>query len=241
MKNCYLFAASMLLLCACGKDDDTSELNLPGKYRSDNHIMAAAINMYTSSGQLNNTSLIDKFIRRHRMSDSFSRTDVAIPNGNFLTLSISPDNRVTFVSTTPDNSRSPDSLKTEIVSRSQDYLALANLDSVSVVSSESSNRCEQLAKNINQVQPNKRCRTVSVVSGSFSQLCWYRPTSALLIKDGTLRLPLFSWIISSRQNGFFCGSGYGNTRNTLNPAVLNQLQVGDTIVVQVRQVPLIKQ
>lgn len=240
MRHSYLLAASLLLFSACGNDDDTPELSLPGDYLAENRIVATSINMYTSNGQVNNTSLIDNFIRRNRSTDNFSRTDVAVPAGNTLTLSINSNNKATFVSTTTSPQRS-DTLKTEIMSRSPDHLALANLDSVSIPTPAQLNRCEELSQNMTQVQPNKRCRPVSLTAGLVSQVCRYRPASALLIKDGSLRLPLFSWIIVNRQGGNYCGNGYSGVRNLFNTAVLNQLRAGDTIVVQVREVPLIKQ
>lgn len=239
MKHSYLLAASLLLFSACGNDDDTPELSLPGEYLAENRVVATSINMYTSNGQVNNTSLIDNFIRRYRSTDNFSRTDVAVPAGNTLTLSIDSNSKATFVSTTPAPQRT-DTLKTEIVFRAKDHLTLAEFDSISIFTSTQSNRCAELSQNMTQVLPNKRCRAVSIVTG-YSQICRYRPASALLIKDGSLRLPLFSWMIVNRQGGNYCGNGYSGVRNLFNTAVLNQLRAGDTIVVQVREVPFIKQ
>jgi hypothetical protein len=239
MKHSYLLAASLLLFSACGKDDEP-ELNLPGEYQAENRIAATSINMYTSNGQVNNTGLIDKFIRRNRVEDYFSRTDVAIPSGNTLTLSIDSNNKATFVSTASSPQRT-DTLKAEIISRSQDHLALAEFDSISTFTSTQSNRCGDLSQSMAQVQPSKRCRPVAFSAGTTSQVCRYRPASALLIKDGGLRLPFLSCMIVNRQGGNNCGNGYSGVRNMFNTAVLNQLRTGDTIVVQVREVPFIKQ
>lgn len=239
MKHSYLLASSLLLFSACGKDD-APELSLPGEYRAENRIVATAINMYTSNGQVNNNTLIDKFIRRHQVGSYFSRIDVPVPAGNSLTLSISSDNKATFVSMAPNDPRSPDILKAEILSRLQDHFVLAEFDSVNLASSVSSDRCEQLSRNMMLELPNKRCRALPPVTG-FSQQCRYRPTSVLLVKDGNLRLPFFSWLIKNQQGLGYCSNAYNGVRNIFNTTVLNQLRTGDTIVVQVREVPFIKQ
>lgn len=239
MKHSYLLAASLLLFSACGKDDEP-ELSLPGEYQAENRIVATPISMYTSNGQVNNTGLIDNFIRRYRVEENFSRTDVAVPAGNTITLSIDANNKATFVSVEPAL-QNPDTLKAEILSRTQNYLSLAGLDSTSNFEIIWPNRCQQLDQNMILLQPSKRCRPVSTTAGSFSLLCRYRRTLALLIKEDGLRLPMFSWMIVSRQGSNSCVNGIRAIPNMFNTTVLNQLRAGDTIVVQVREVPFIKQ
>lgn len=240
----YPLAFGLLILTGCSKDAPEAEkLVLDGTYEAAGTLTAAPIIMYTKDGPVNNPALVDKFIsRQYYATNFFSRNDVVLPAMNYgsLTLSIRGNKRATFTTVYPSNGFT-DTLKTEITAQHATHFVATKLDSVSsFTSATSTDRCSQLATQMEVESPVKRCVRVSAATG-YSQLCKFRPIQVIRINAGQLLLPRLSWLIQSgNSRSSACGRAASGASNLFNTGILNQLVVGDTLLMQERTIALIK-
>ena len=235
----HLYSLALLLLAGCGKDPGI-ELPSPGDYETGPTIVANSIVMYTKNGQVNNPQLVDKFLSGKQLGPPFFfRTDVA-NNDFFFKLTISTNSQATLVSQGLTN---PVTKKAEITTRNPEYFVLTEVDSVSISSSNTyANRCSLLGQKLKTVNPVQRCKSLPLSTG-YSQICKFRPVQVVTIRDGKFFLSVLSWMVQtgpSAATGSFCGLSSGGERNTFNPAMVTQLIDGDTIVVQQREIALLK-
>jgi hypothetical protein len=236
-QNFYLFLSSVILLAGCSKDKE-NQLVLEGNFQAGSAISAADIRMYTSTGQVNNQSLVDNFLARHKnQATYFSRVEVPLPSTFSLTLAFRVNNRVTLLS---KGATSTDSILTEITSQSPQRLVLATIDSVNMPHPTPQNRAELLSAQMVGERSGQRCFNVSISSGTYSQYCRERIIRVITRHDGNLFLPQLSWLIQSSSPYGSFGWAYSGVQNTFNTAVLNQLTAGDTLVVQAREIPFSK-
>lgn len=234
MSQCvYLLLLGSIFLNSCSKGEETQPV-LAGSFQSEPVISGTDIKMYTSAGQVENRVLVDKFLsRRQNLTGYFSRVDVPIPATISLTLAFRGNNRVTLLS---KGATSADSTLTEIISQTPQRLVLALIDSVNILQNEPQNRAEQLSALMQAEQPGQRCYRVPFASGTYAQSCRMRPIRVITRHDGKLFLPQLSWLIQS--SGAYWA--YSGVQNTFNTAVISQLVVGDTLVVQAREIPFSK-
>ncbi len=227
-----------MLLSSCDKEDDPSSA-LPGKYQSATTIVATPIEMYTKDGLVKDALLVDKFLARERTT-YFSRVDVPVDDGSSFSLTIGNNKQATLITTSPLDKIT---VQAEVVSQTSSYFTLADVDSISAsFSAGPRSRCDLLREQVTLVLPEKNCGGLPF-STAYSQLCKYRPTRAIIIRDNKLYLPLFSWLIKTvapPPNRGACFSAYSGVQNIFNPAMLAQLTTGDTLVVQVKEVALLK-
>ncbi|NVO85100.1 hypothetical protein [Hymenobacter terrestris] len=234
MKQSY-FALFLLTISlgSCSKDGENIPLVLEGEYRAAGTVLAAnPIVMYTSRGQIDNQAVIDRYLKRHaRYNPSFSRTNIIFPGTT--TLAIRANNKAALISSYQTRH---DTTEAEITDRTTDYFVLANLDSVGPIRKPFSIKdgCSMLADRIKVAYPGERCRPDS---SFFSSSCKNRPVRVIRIQDEKLFIPQFSWLIRTAT----CGITQSGEWNLLDSAVLGQLRSGDTLVVQERQVELLKQ
>lgn len=236
-QHLYFLLAGGSLLAGCGKDPETQPV-LAGSYQAGPVISTADIMLYTSTGRVDNRAMVDNFLaRRKNLSGYFSRVDVALPTAYSLTLAFRGNNRVTLLS---KSATSTDSTLTEITAQSAQRLVLANKDSISNLRPGSPSRVDQLSDLIPGEQPVRRCAAASVSSGTYALACRYRPIRVITSHDGKLFLPQLSWLIQTGNGYGISYWAYSGVQNTFNTAVLSQLQAGDTLVVQAREIAFSK-
>ena len=236
----HLTSLALLLLAGCGKAPKI-ELPLTGEYETGPTIVANPIVMYTENGPVNNPQLVDKFLSGKQLGPPFFfRTDV--PNNDFYAfkLTIATNSQATLVSQSLTN---PATKKAEITARNAEYFVLTEVDSVSISNSNTnSNRCSLLGHKLKTIYPAQRCKSLPLSTG-YSQICRFRPVQVVTIRDGRFFLSVLSWMVQtgpSAATGSFCGLSSAGERNTFNPAIAAQLIDGDTIVVQQREIALLK-
>ncbi|GAB3856622.1 hypothetical protein GCM10028822_29230 [Hymenobacter terrigena] len=238
----YPLAFSALLLGGCSKTKEDAPLVLAGEYQAA-HVLAATnpIRMYTRTGEITNVQTIDNFLRRQSSSGQglFSRTDVTITTPDSQTLTIDANDQATVATTYQGTTTR---LTSRITLRNPQYFVLTSTDSVSTVTAPSSfDRCVQLVDQIRAIAPVKRCQALPPITG-YSQSCTFHPVQVVGIQNGQLFLPAFSWLIMRSVPSLgWCTYTAANERNLFNPAILNQLVAGDTVVVQERRIALTKQ
>ncbi|QJX47621.1 hypothetical protein HMJ29_11980 [Hymenobacter taeanensis] len=233
--------ATLLLLGACSKDDDTIPM-LMGQYRTESTIKAGTMQLHTSTGIITNQTTITRFLRRlNGASTTFLRRDSTI-TGASLELHFRENNRVTLASVVPPGA-DDHMTEMEVTTRAREYYLLSDLDSVSIYTSPSgynANPCNELPDKIRQHRPARKCFNVSQASG-FGQMCRLRPLRMLTIRKGQPVLSLFSWLGKSGSNGRWCWIATGFDWNSLNPNLRSSLAPGDTVVVQTNELALHKQ
>ena len=234
----YPFLCGVLAMISCGKDKK-APLVLSGSYQSGpTTLVATPIRMYTEKGEVNNPALMDHFLYRHfRTSGPFSRIDIP-PGPRVFTLAIRSNKRATLTNT---NVAPGDSIQAEVLAQELSSFVLANLDSVDVLSAGGApTRCDQLDELIGNTHRGKHCIALPATTG-YRFNCRIRPVRLVTIKGSQLVIPLFNYVITAgypAPNN--CEIVRAEEWNTFNPAILNQLVAGDTLVVQEQQIPLTK-
>ncbi|MEJ7666813.1 MAG: hypothetical protein WKG07_48575 [Hymenobacter sp.] len=135
-------------------------LQLDGTYQPATTIIAAnPIMLYTKEGRLDNPALLTRFLaRRPRAgSENFARADVPIPYSASLTLTIAGSRATLVTSSSPTKS---DTIRAEIMARTDRSFVLAYLDSVGYAKPSASNRCSSLSEQVASVRAGQRCRAV---------------------------------------------------------------------------------
>lgn len=242
--NFYKFVTIGILLCSCSKSKEEAPLVLAGEYQTDNTIVAAnPIMVYTKNGPVNNQQLIDGLIRRQGLTYRFSRTDVPVNYNAELNIIIDANNHARLIDKYNNGGTQYTSTFTaSVTTQLPRYFVLANNDSATFLNGYtygSQNQCTLLADKIKTVYPARNCKNLPPTTG-FSQVCKFRPFRVITIRDGKLFLPYFTWLVKSNQQAASCTIAYVGETNTFNPAVINQLATGDTIVAQVREIALLK-
>jgi hypothetical protein len=239
-KYCYTLLAGSILFCGCSKEKETPVLE--GEYQTGTTIESAPIQLFTKDGLVDNQAIVDRFLTRRPWSTSyFSRVNVAVPNGSSLMLTIQSNKKALLVS---KYGTSTDTLKAVFTSQTDQYLVLSHVDSIRTPILNRipyPSRCQQLADKIKTEYPGKHDYPIALVSGTQEYFSKVRPIEVIAIKKDKLFLPQFSWSVeSSGAYGSKCGISSSRERNVFNKAVINQLVIGDTIVVQERMVELVK-
>lgn len=229
----------MLFLCSCKKSQEKPLPSLEGLYESEPTIMAInPITMYTINGPVTDKKVIDGFRIRRFISPSnlFSHTDTPEPSGASFTLSIDSNNKA--VVTTAIVALDFSNTRTYTVSSrtSQNFLLVAT-DS-SYYNQYSNNRCAILSNDVLKVPPKGTCRARTPTFFSCKDL----PTQVITIRNGQLFVPQLGWYIKTGTTpNTSCSVGYGGLWNMFNPAILNKLVVGDTLLVQERAIAFKKE
>jgi hypothetical protein len=245
----YSLCLSGLLLAGCSKEK--SPFVIAGEYETGTVIQPAPIQLFTKDGLIDNPQVVDKFLRqKFWKSVAFSRTDEPY-SGSALKLRIEADKRAFLISNTGTR---VDTIKAFLTSQTDRYLVLSYADSVTggvpIIKPMPGQQspCELIASKIRSESEGVHYYPVAYASGTAAYVATVRPILVIAIKNGQLFLPQFSWIIASTHvissNPYpvtaTCGMAKDKERNVFNPAVVNQLTVGDTIVVQERDIPFQK-
>jgi hypothetical protein len=240
-KYLYSVVLSTICLVGCGKNEE-APLIVEGKYQADNTILAAnPITMYTKDGRVDNQLVVNKFFNHHSWAQPFfSSSDIHNPGTSSLTIDIRSNKHAAIVS---NSSNRVDSIRVEVTSQESNYLILSEVDSSAMNLPYYSFRevhLHEIESQMQSVIPKKKCYNVPAYL-NYSQACQYRFLRLLTIKEGKLFVPQFSYLIQTNQmNSGVNSIAYSRVWNTFNTSVLNKLIVGDTIVVQEREVALLK-
>ena len=238
----YLFLSGLSFFGSCGTDREQAPVNLDGEYQVGPTTMAVGrpIRMYTKNGLVANEQEIGRFLSRNPWgAAAFNRADVPVGAGEPVLLTIKGNKQATLVYAA---STRMETVKAEVTARTDRYFVLSQLDSSRfLTSSNQQNRCTQLSEAVSLVQTGKRCGAAAPSTHSpFSQACRFRWVWVIGLENGRLFVPQLSSLVQVRNSFRSCGEAQGATWNVFNPAMLNQLAEGDTLVVQERAVSLTK-
>lgn len=240
MKTAFypLALAGALLLGSCGKDEPTLTV-APGDYRSGSTIIASGpVTMYTSSGSTTDLGIISRFVVRQSGGGGFPAFASAdVPTTTATTLSIQANKEVQ-ISESYMGQISFGRLA-DITGQQSNYIVLTQRDST-VLFVRNTGRCERFANDLLTVRPQQRCLDKFGSSNGVLQICFYLPQRIIKQVNGKLYIPQLSWWLQQGTGSGYCTSGGSGEWNLFNKAVLPQLAPGDTLLVQERQIELMK-
>ncbi|MCR5886993.1 hypothetical protein LRS06_04215 [Hymenobacter sp. J193] len=240
---CVLLALFSVLLTNCTNDPEQEEDLRQGDYISTGTRTIKPAVMYTSSGKTTDVAIISAHLKRKKQEGMFELSTGSETHSTFLALHFASPTAVRLSEISTATKDTTDTMPTEVVSYSSTDMVLAQLDSVMVINPDNypNADCGRIAKQVPLYKPTYHCRPVSIISGSWGYACRYRPLFPIQITKGQLSVVHTSWLMTAyTSSSYSCGTGFGNQWNSLNPAVINQLQVGDTLVVQERETPLVR-
>ena len=233
MRKVICFLIPVLILISCKKSRDA--ISLPGTYKSGNMEKVYPPVMITKQGQVTDLGIIKNFLQFRGLQGNFIFDSSSIQVlGNVLTLTIDQNNKVSILK---DSSTSM--VAGEIINQTSTQIVIAGNDSVEgTVPSYYSSRCDTL--NITSVIPPKTYYILPV--GTYNSFSKYRPMFPVEIKNQSLVLPLLKSVVSCYNGSSkFCSDYTVEQWNIFNPSIVAQLQTGDTILYQAKDVTLLKQ
>jgi hypothetical protein len=236
----YLLAlAGALLLGSCGKDEPALSV-APGEYRSGGTIIASGpVTMYTTSGSTTDLNIISRFVVRQSAGGDFPAFAAAdVPTTTATTLSVQANKEVQIGEAYMGQASF--GRLADITGQQSNYIILTQRDSTLLVV-RNTGRCERFANDLLTVRPQQRCLDKFGSSNGVLQVCFYLPQRIIKQVNGQLYIPQLSWWLQQGVGSGRCTNGGSGEWNLFNKAVLPQLAPGDTLLVQERQIELIKQ
>lgn len=143
----------------------------------------------------------------------------------------------------------PMTVKSELIKRKATELLIAYPDSMKMHTSGgliplTPSRCDTLIRALHNIDPPRVHYRFSAAS-AMRDFYTYRPMFQVRIKNNRLFLPLITYAISSETKTTvlyrYCTQTGIDIHNSFNGNVIGQLQTGDTIVYQEKEVAFIKQ
>jgi hypothetical protein len=247
MKQCIFVLGIMLMLSACKKESNTTEV-LQGKYRTTNMATVSPIVMYLQNRKIYDTAIINPFLRSLNATGSFVNSATEIFNDTLLTIDFKENNLVEYKQfryPTVSNIATIRQLNTtEIEIKNRDTLTVTYTDIGNSLDPYGS--CDTLGRLTTKASPSLFfVDTVYLPNGTFGRLVSvYRFN--LLQMNGVFSLPLktIAYGTSYSYSNGFSGSCRGVMRNEWDifPAenIESKLRVKDTLVVQTKTVALKK-
>lgn len=240
LKRLSIGVSLLALLTSCEKGPDPT-IQLEGSYETSNTIVPSPIQLYTTGGRrITDQQAIKSFIKRRHAEEYFLFANQTIPDSSSIELRFQPANKVTLSFKQPNQSARV--IETEITARTQEQLTLTTVAESSFFKTTDgpSNHCAELGDKIKTVYPVLNWQAVSHASGYSGSYCTGRETRVLTLKNGKPVLTLMSWAVLAYGNFGGCSSAYNNEWNTFNTSLPTQLGSKDTIMVQTKEVALIK-
>jgi hypothetical protein len=237
----YLYALLMSAICLAGCSKEKVPFALDGTYQLGPTVSAAnPIKLYTKDGIMEDPALIDRFLARRQYlvnAAIFARSDAPSPYANPVTLTIEGSRAVLVVSRS--YATKFDTSRAEITSRTDRSFVVTGFDSTTIGNNDGSH-CATLVEQMHSPHGGHRCVKLPPASG-FSSFCFVRPMWVVITKDGKLFAPQLSWFLqASPPLAKACTYSYSREWDLFNPAVRSQLLAGDTLVVQEREIALLK-
>ncbi|MDF7810253.1 hypothetical protein [Hymenobacter sp. YC55] len=239
-KRLFTGVALLTLLTSCEKDPDPI-IQLEGTYETSNTIVPGPIQLYTMGGRrITDQQVIKSFIKRRRAEEYFLFGNQTIPDSSSIEVQFQPAGKVILSFKQPNQNAKV--VETEITARTQEQLTLTTLAESRFFKTTDgpSNHCTELGDKIKTVYPELNWQAVSSASGYSGSYCTGRETRVLTLKNGKPVLTLLSWAVLAYGNFGGCSSAYNNEWNTFNTALPAQLGSKDTVMVQTKEIALLK-
>lgn len=198
--------------------------------------------MFTANGEVTDMEIIRKYLEK-KGANRFNFNRISSFTPDFMTLTFIENNEV-IVKTPFSNT-----VKSELIKRTATELLIAYPDSMRIYTSgglipKTHNRCDTLSRALQNIDPPRVHYRFSYAAG-MRDFYTFRPMFKVRIKNNRLFLPLISYVVSSEPKTpvsyYYCYQTTMESHNSFNSNVIGQLQTGDTIVYQEKEVAFIKQ
>lgn len=221
-----------LLLAGCGQDSMAPRFT--GQYTSEPIGTIQPARMYTAHGEVTDEMVILQFLKRKNATSIFNLTEsiFQVPT-NYVTLDLKADKSalVTHPPSVP--------YKATLIGSTANELLIAQKDSVQIFVPSSRTRCDELSLKARAHMPAGNFFVPPPFTG-YNSGYRFRPQFVVQVKDNQLFLPFLTFIISNTINGASCRTWNANIWDTFNSTLLPQLQHGDTLVYQLKEVKLVR-
>ena len=225
-------------LAACHhRDPEGVPYDLTGRYYLSNTLSAAKpIRLFAQQGEVTDPARISRFLAHWPgLRDNFSATDQPLTGGKRLLLRFTGNGRATYF---PFFGGPGDSVQVAVSDQQAGSFQLQRLDSTTYLVSAGGLGCapaDALDGYLTLAVPGKTCHVVSPATG-YSSSCRVRGVSVIGAHGPQLYLPFLSW--QAIRGG--CSAGFSGTPNLLNDKAYTRLSANDTLVVQEREIALIR-
>ena len=240
LKHLSIRVALLALLTSCEKDPDPT-IQVEGAYETSNTIVPGPIQLYTSGGRrITDQQVIKSFIRRRHAEEYFLFGNQTIPDSSSIEVLFQPADKVILSFKQPNQKERV--VETEITARTQEQLTLTTVaESKFFKTTDSpSSYCAELGDKIKTVYPELNWQAVSHAGGYSGSYCTGRETRVLTLRNGKPVLTLMSWAVLAYGSFGGCSSAYNNEWNTFNTSLPAQLGSKDTVMVQTKEIALLK-
>ncbi|UOQ67269.1 hypothetical protein MUN86_05095 [Hymenobacter volaticus] len=239
-KRLSIGVSLLALLTSCEKDQDPT-IQLEGRYETSNTIVPGPIQLYTTGGRrITDQRVIQSFIQRRHVEEYFLSANQTISDSSSIEVQFVSADKVRLSFKRPKHNDKV--IETEITARTQEQLTLTTLAESKFFKTTDgpSNHCAELGDKIKTVYPVLNWQAVSSASGYSGSYCTGRETRVLTLKNGKPVLTLMSWAVLAYGNFGGCSSAYNNEWNTFNTSLPAQLGSKDTVMVQTKEIALLK-
>ncbi|WP_345220849.1 hypothetical protein [Hymenobacter koreensis] len=220
------------MLAGCGKSESEKEYVLKGDYQTQNPLTVTAPILYTRQGPVTNPQVIQQFLARLNNTGFVFGTSQTLSSNSLL--SFRDDKTASIVFQAPQGT----AIEARLEEKTSDRIVLVGRDSIAY--SQAPNPV-LVVQNINQYKVAGRCRPVPPASGFISPCKGAVRYPINRTADGQLRIPLLSFLHKVTYPGGMASNSGINVWGVFNSAVLGQLGATDTLVVQTKELPLLKQ
>ncbi len=232
-QKALLNVIAIFLFLSCDKNNDVA-FQLSGTYATDLNENIEQVILLTHNKKITDTATVLSFLKRRNLDRNFifGKTSVEIST-DLLTINFQ-DSLVNYLVN--------DSIhkSAKVVSKSASLIIISDIDSLQTFVPINYSRCEILSDSIKEINPVYVFYPLPGTSG-FDGYNKFTLTFPLIVKNQQLLLPLITYVTSS-SNGTaqYCDYYTRDLWNEFNPNIVNQLNPEDTIVYQIKQVPLTK-
>lgn len=232
--------AILATFISCNKNNDLP--NLIGEYKTDTIASLTPVRMFTANGEVTDMEIIREYLEK-KGANRFNFNRISSLTPDFMTLTFI-ENKEVIVKTPFSNT-----VKSELIKRTATELLIAYPDSMLVYTSgglipKTHSRCDTLSRALQNIDPPRVYYRFSAAVG-IGDFYTFRPIFQVRIKNNRLFLPLISYVVNSEPKTpvsyYYCRQTSMDNHNSFNVNVIGQLQTGDTIVYQEKEVAFIKQ
>ena len=229
------------LLTAC-KKTSVQELGFDatGTYTMSTVPSAGPVRMFTQAGEVQNASLVRAFSIRHYGILLYSPGVVSPFQTAELVFTSTSEASLNTTALMNGSGLSRSSVAVDVTSQTNANLLLTSkMSGSSLFMPVNPDRCINILRDIRGFPPVYTCTALPPSSGSNTR-CDYKPVYVLKLKGKDASLAAMSFIFVASANGQSCTLGWRNEFNVLNPTLPRRLTVGDTLVVQEAEFPLVR-
>lgn len=237
MQHNILVALCCIIPFLSCKKDESPELST-GTYKSSGVITHNSLTLYTKDRAITDQMFISSFIQRRNLS-GFSLKNGPDTTRQEISIQYIDSDSVIVETSYAGSTAGP--LLYELANNTNNSSVLTSRDSFrqAYIAEASSINCNNASVKLRQYPNEPTCFPIAV-SGGFSYICQARNKISITRHTHSITLPLFSFFFSSVSGTSFCTATVFNIPDFLREEDLSRLQTGDSVLIGVSSMNLLK-